>query len=102
MALTNPDSKTMSFQSIECAVPCNWLPAIVNGDETSFDYYDDPKDYRAYKAFCKHEVKDAIVEVASQEPYFSRSHDAEPYGVLPCYVADCIFHFPLTKQLELS
>lgn len=102
LALTNLHSKTMNFQSIEYTVPSNWLSAIVNGDETSFDYYDDPKDYRACKAFCRHEVKDAIVEVVSQEPYFSRSHDAEPYGVLPCYVADCIFHFPLTKQLELS
>lgn len=63
MALTNLHSKTMNFQSIEYTVPSNWLSAIVNGDETSFDYYDDPKDCRACKAFCKHEVKDAIVEV---------------------------------------
>lgn len=101
LALTNLNSKTMSFQSIEYTVPCNWLPAIVNGDETSFDYYNSPEDYRAYKAFCKREVKDAIVEVVSEEPYFSRSHDAEAYGVLPCYVVGCIFHFPLTEQLEL-
>lgn len=101
LALTNLNSKTMSFQSIEYVVPSHWLSAIVNGDETSFDCYDDPKDYRAYKAFCKLEVKDAIVEVVSEEPYFSRSHDAEAYGVLPCCVVDCIFHFPLTKQLEL-
>ena len=82
-------------------MPEHWLSAIVNGDETSFDYYDDPKDYKAYKAFCKHEVKDAIVEVAGEESYFARSHDATGYGVLPCNVVDCVFHYPLTEQLEL-
>ena len=90
----------MNFNSIEYTVPAHWLSAIVNGDETSFDYYDDPKDYRAYKAFCKHEVQDATVEVVGEE-YFSNSHDASGYGVLPCSVVDCIFHYPTTTQTEL-
>lgn len=93
----------MTFESIEYSVPSHWLCAILNGDETSFDYYDDPKDYKAYKAFCEHEVKDAIVEVPEgNEEYFSKYHDAEVYGVLPCSVIDCIFHFPLTEQLTLQ
>lgn len=92
----------MNFQSIEFTVPAHWLSAIINGDESSFDYYEDPKDYKAYKAFCKHEVKDATVEVVGEESYFASSHDARCYGVLPCDVVDCIFHYPLTNQLELS
>jgi hypothetical protein len=88
----------MHFASIEYTVPSHWLSAIVNGDETSFDYYDDPKDYRAYKRFCKHEVKDATVEVVSEESYFASCHDASDYGVLPCDVHDCIFHFPSVSQ----
>lgn len=92
----------MQFESIEYSVPAHWLCAIVNGDETSFDYYDDPKDYRAYKAFCEHEVKDAIVEIPEgNEEYFSNHHDAELYGVPPCDVIDCIFHFPLTAQTTI-
>ena len=91
----------MDFNPIEYTVPSHWLPAIVNGDESSFDYYDDPKDYRAYKAFCEHEVKDAIVEVVGDEEYFAHSHDATGYGVLPCSVVDCIFHFPVTEQLAI-
>lgn len=87
----------MNFNSVEYTVPAHWLSAIINGDESSFDYYDDPEDYRAYKAFCKYEVKDATVEVVSEEPYFASSHDADGYGVLPCSVVDCIFHFPLTN-----
>lgn len=92
----------MNFDSIEYTIPSHWLSAIVNGDETSFDYYDDPKDYRAYKAFCEHEVKDAIVEVVGEESYFDHFHDAIGYGVLPCDVVDCIFHYPITVQTELS
>lgn len=91
----------MTFNSVEYTVPAHWLSAIINGDESSFDYYDDPEDYKAYKAFCEHEVKDAIVEVVSEEEYFARDHDASCYGVLPCSVADCIFHYPATVQTEL-
>lgn len=93
----------MDFDSIEYTVPAHWLSAIINGDESSFDYYDDPKDYAAYKAFCEHEVKDAMVEVAEDaEEYFSRQHDAITYGVLPCSVIDCTFHYPKHEQLSLT
>lgn len=92
----------MNFNSIEYTVPSHWLSAIVNGDETSFDYYDNPKDYKAYKAFCEHEVKNATVEVVSDDEYFARDHDATGYGVPPCAVADCIFHFPVTEQQTLN
>ena len=91
----------MNFNSVEYTVPAHWLSAIINGDESSFDYYDDPKDYKAYEAFCEHEVKDATVEVVSEEPYFASSHDASGYGVLPGDVVDCVFHFPLTIQTKI-
>lgn len=73
----------------------------MNGDESSFDYYNDSKDYRAYEAFCEHEISNATVEVVGEESYFASSHDASGYGVLPCDVVDCIFHFPVTEQLLL-
>ena len=93
----------MNFDSIEYTVPAHWLSAIINGDESSFDYHDDPKDYAAYKAFCEHEVKDATVEIAEgAEEYFSRWHDATAYGVLPCSVIDCTFHYPKHEQLSLT
>ena len=91
----------MSFNSIEYTVPAHWLSAIINGDESSFDHCDNPKDYEAYKAFCEHEVKDATVEIAFEESYFYSFHDAREYGVLPCNVVDCIFHYPATVQTEL-
>jgi hypothetical protein len=92
----------MDFNSIEYAVPAHWLSAIVNGDETSFDYYDKPKDYKAYKAFCEHEVKDATVEVVGEEEHFAHSHDATGYGVLACSVMDCIFHYPVKEPQTIA
>lgn len=93
----------MNFESIDYQVPAHWLCAIINGDESSFDYYDDSKDYAAFKAFCEHEVMDAIVEVTEDaEPYFSSWHDATAYGVLPCSVIDCVFHYPESTQLSLN
>jgi hypothetical protein len=91
----------MIFNSIEYTVPAHWLSAIINGDETSFDYYDNPEDYKAYNEFCEHEVRDATVEVVGEESYFARFHDATGYGVLPCNVVDCIFHYPLAVQQQI-
>lgn len=85
----------MTFDSVEYTVPSHWLSAIVNGDESSFDYYNDEADYQAYLAFSEHEVRNAIVEVVSDEGYFAKYHDARGYGVLACDVVDCIFHYPV-------
>lgn len=85
----------MKFQTEDYKVPAHWISAIVNSDESSFDYYDDPADYRAYRSFCDGEVRNAIVEVISEEPYFSHGNDGEPYGCSPgCHVVDCRFHWP--------
>jgi hypothetical protein len=86
------------FNSVEYVVPAHWLSAIVNGDETSFGYYDDDSDYQAYLAFCQQEVRDVVVEVISEEEYFSKYHDAQPYGVLAGSVVDCMFHYPLVES----
>lgn len=83
-----------NFNSVEYRVPAHWISAIVNGDETSFTFCADQKDYMAYIRFVESEVLGAIVEVVSDEPYFSSHHDASTYGVLPCDVLDCIFHYP--------
>jgi len=85
----------MNLQSCDYRVPAHWLSATINGDETSFDYYDDPADYSAYRAFCDGEVRDAMVEVLGDESYFSHGNDGEPYGCSPgCGVVDCRFHWP--------
>ena len=87
-----------TFNSVEYEVPAHWLAAIVNDDETGLD----AADYAAYLIFCRDEVKNAVVEVISQEPYFSHDNDA---GILPCDIVDCVFHYPtssVTYQVEYT
>jgi len=84
----DPASK---FEAMTLSIPSHWLSAIVNGDESSFDYCDDPKDYRAYEAFCEGELSDGwSVTSTAEESEFSKSHDATGYGVLACDVTTCI------------
>ena len=89
----------MNFDTVDYIVPAHWLSAIVNGDESSFDYYDDDADYESYKLFCEHDVRDAIVEVISEDSYLAHYHDARGYGVLPCSCVDCKFHYPVTAGI---
>jgi hypothetical protein len=78
----------MKFQTSELLIPAHWLSAIINGDESSFDYYDDPQDYAAYQEFCAQEIGSATVSIDyEEESSFYRYHDAQPYGVLAC---DCV------------
>jgi hypothetical protein len=79
----------MNFTTTELLVPAHWLSAIINGDESGFDYYDDPVDYAAYQAFMENEIGTATVTTVEDdsEPQFYRHHDASGYGVLAC---DCV------------
>lgn len=64
-------------------VPSHWLSALVNGDETSFDYHDDAADYKAYEAFCDAELSGGwSITDCDNEGSFAKYHDARPYGAL--------------------
>jgi hypothetical protein len=79
------------WEAITLDVPQHWLSAIVNGDESSFDYYDDPVDHKAYKQFCAGELSDGwSISAYESEGQFSRSHDATAYGVKACAVVQCL------------
>lgn len=84
----------MKFETLELLVPSHWLSAIVNGDESSFDYYDDPQDYKAYKAFLENEIGNNTLSVDDEEGSFCHYHDASPYGVLPCDCHRCTLLIP--------
>ena len=71
-------------------IPSHWLCAIINGDESSFDYSNDQQDYEAYQAFCECEIpENAILDPADIE-LFMTYHDAKPYGVLACNVTETL------------
>jgi hypothetical protein len=85
------NAKDKGQEAIVLYIPEHWLSAIVNGDESSFDYHDDAKDYSAYKAFCKGELSDGwTIADQEDESSFSKCHDATSYGVLPCSVVKCL------------
>ena len=44
--------KTIETDTV--TAPAYWASALVNGDESSFDYSDDQADYDAYKDFCEY------------------------------------------------
>lgn len=79
------------WEAVVLEIPEHWLSAIINGDESSFDYYDDAKDYQAYQAFCEAELCDGwTIADREEESYSSNYHDATNYGALPCDVVKCL------------
>lgn len=85
---TDPKSR---FEAKVLDVPEHWLSAIVNGNESSFIYYDDPADYTAYQAFCSDELSYGWdVSSYAEESEFMHYHDARAYGVLPCSIVRCL------------
>jgi hypothetical protein len=92
----------MEFKTTELTIPSHWLSAIINGDESSFDYYDDPADYAAYQEFCNGKIPpmaivDPYDEDGETDSEFMSYHDARPYGVLPCDCVTCKIHVPITE-----
>lgn len=71
-------------------IPDHWLIAIVNGDESVFDYYDNVDDYHSYLQFTEEELNGWHVSDYETESEFSHYHDASAYGVLPCTVVKCL------------
>lgn len=89
----------MLFDESELLIPAHWLSAIINGDESSFDYYDDAADYSAYQAFCAAEIPPvAIVSPVDDDSEFCRYHDARGYGVLPCDCVRCLILTPIKSE----
>ena len=71
-------------------IPSHWLSAIINGDESCFDYYNDSEDFKAFKAFCENEIPANAILDPSDISIFVKNHDAKPYGVLPCDITETL------------
>ena len=42
-----------SLEPVEFNVPSSWLSALINGDESGFDYHGDEREYETYKKFVR-------------------------------------------------
>lgn len=82
---------TSRFEAMTLEIPSHWISAVVNADETGFDYCDDPADYQAYQAFCRGELSNGWEILGCEdEGSFSHCHDASAYGVQACSVVGCL------------
>ncbi len=79
------------MKSEKFRLPAHWAAALVNDDETPFDY-GDAEDHAAYKQFTQEHLHLGYFTVLKEaESYFATVHDATEYGVLPCAVVDLLF-----------
>jgi hypothetical protein len=94
--MTTTTTTAPKFQTFELTIPAHWLSAIINGDETGFDYDGDEEDYQAYLSFCENEIpSNAIIEPMDDESEIMVYHDARDYGVLACDVVRCLVCAPI-------
>jgi len=68
-------------------IPAQWANALLNNDETRLENVT-KQELQAFRQFMYHYVETGDVLSMGQSPYFSKHHDARPYGVLPCDVVD--------------
>lgn len=81
------------MKSEKFRLPAHWAVALVNDDETPFDY-GDAEDHAAYKQFTQEHLHLGYFTVAGDgdgDSFLAVVHDAEEYGVPPCNVVDLLF-----------
>jgi hypothetical protein len=76
---------TKTLTTYEFNLPAHWAPLLINWDFTSLDIDEEHQldefiDANFPEGFC-------TVTVESDETFFSKYHDAKPFGVLAC---DCL------------
>ena len=75
------------FTEIEMTLPSHWVVALINGDESVFEY--DDSEYDQYNKFCAEMDKEHHSWWAvdcDEESQFMKWHDVQHLGVL---AGDC-------------
>jgi hypothetical protein len=67
-------------------VTAHWIDALIKDDFDVFDEF--PGQRQAFNQFVSNFIEGGTVLSVGQSPYFSKHHDAGPYGMLPCDVVD--------------
>ena len=76
-------------------LPDFWASALINGDTSGLSN----EDKQALEAFTNSMIKDygsCLAIDCTDEPHFSKFHDASSFGVLACDVLE--FSFDVTKR----
>lgn len=85
--LNLPRSAVTDNNHIWFQIPVQWVDALINNDEARLPDVT-AEERKAFKQFMYHYVETGDILSVGQSPYFSKHHDARPYGVLPCDVVD--------------
>lgn len=78
-------------ETIQYTLPTYWASALINGDESGLEQ----EDQDALGAFIQHMLQEhgqCHCVDCTEEPEFTRYHDARPYGVLACDCLEYTFH----------
>jgi hypothetical protein len=78
-------------------LPSHWACYMINGDATSFSLNDDggEAEIAVIDEFME-DFGEGVIVTCSEESFFSKYHDAQPYGIKAC---DCLeFTFYLYEK----
>lgn len=89
----------INFDTLTLAIPSHWLPALVNGDVTSFNDAEDAA-FGRWLTDTMRELGEFHVGRIDPDPHFARYHDAAEYGVLACDCHDVTLCFKPVEALE--
>jgi hypothetical protein len=67
-------------------IPAHWINALTKEDYTVFRQK--PQERSAFNKFVSNFIEGGTILSVGQSSYFSKHHDARPYGMLPCDVVD--------------
>ena len=70
-------------------LPAHWASYLINGDATSFSLNDagaGDAEIAVIDEFMN-DIGEGAIITCSEEPFFSKYHDAQPYGIKAC---DCL------------
>lgn len=78
------------MQTITMRLPDFWASALINGDISSLDN-DDIMKLNNFSHFMVHNYGNCNAVDCTDEPHFSKYHDATNFDVLACDVLDFTF-----------
>lgn len=73
-------------ENIVYQVPAHWIDALIKDDLSVFERL--PHERLAFSQLVSNFINGGTILSVGHSSYFSKHHDARPYGMLPCDVVD--------------
>jgi hypothetical protein len=79
------------IKTIQYTLPAYWASALINGDESGLEQ-EEQDTLGAFIEYMLQEHGACHCVDCTEEPVFSKYHEARPFGVLACDCLDYTFH----------